>query len=112
MPKGWCKIPHPDPEERTYWGRDLHGSVGFGDASGGEHTADPRLRRVGWSYVTFDPETWSNGQEPLSGSSGGLPGDIQTVNRGELWALGCFLADTSGDGTFVTDSQYVYRGFQ
>eukprot|EP00973_Karenia_brevis_P031828 4391555-Karenia_brevis.AAC.1 len=24
------------------------------DASGGEHTADPRLRKVGWAFVIFD----------------------------------------------------------
>jgi len=28
---------------------------GFGDASGGEHDADSRVRRIGWSCVVLSP---------------------------------------------------------
>ena len=93
-------------------------TYGFGDASGGKHTSDPRRRRVGWSMVILNtskgivpsPDTvcsWS----PVAGCQGPLPGRTQTVNRGEAWAFKVFLESTSGSVAFITDSSYVVRGF-
>eukprot|EP00959_Pyramimonas_sp_CCMP1952_P245895 5139450-Pyramimonas_sp.AAC.1 len=58
-----------------------------GDASGGEHLAGPRLRRIGWSYqvaqVSTDPDL---DVKLLYSRGGGLP-KKQTTNRGETTAL-------------------------
>eukprot|EP00973_Karenia_brevis_P026896 3709284-Karenia_brevis.AAC.1 len=71
------------------------------DASGGEHTADPRLRRVGWAAVIFGKE-----MSYLGAIRGNLEG-AQTVNRGELMALVEVLERTEGDITVAVDSAYV-----
>ena len=85
---------------------------GGGDASGGEFTSDPRLRRVGFATVFL--EFWRDGTElrwrTLELRAGGVAGR-QTVNRGELVALLEFARRVLGVARFVTDSGYVARGF-
>eukprot|EP00959_Pyramimonas_sp_CCMP1952_P341663 7156869-Pyramimonas_sp.AAC.1 len=55
----------------------------YGDASGGADTHDPRLRRVGLAAAASVPG--SNDESPCV--FGLLPGDRQTVARGELYML-------------------------
>jgi hypothetical protein len=61
------------------------------DGSGGEHGADPTLRRVGWSWAALSPDG------TLLGSvHGGLGNDFpQTVPRAELHAAVHFLQHVS-----------------
>ncbi|CAK0871462.1 unnamed protein product [Prorocentrum cordatum] len=92
-----------------------------GDASGGEHSASAKLRRVGWGYAVVDCEFGDvDGVHQLTsvaspfGHGGGLAGPRQTINRGETQALLAALVDLQclGAGiTYVTDSSYVVRGF-
>eukprot|EP00959_Pyramimonas_sp_CCMP1952_P013777 291149-Pyramimonas_sp.AAC.1 len=84
-----------------------------GDASGGEHSADPRLRRIGWAYqviqVLSDPVL---DVKLLDSRGGGIP-KKQTINRGETTALLRALEDLhelDTPMTFVTDSGYVLKG--
>ena len=105
--------------------------LAFGDASGGEHTSDPRLRRVGWCWVTVSWDTtgmedaWHAGLagtslstapgdawECVAGCSGALGGPHQSVNRGELMAFLSCVKATRGDLVFVIDSKYVSSGWR
>jgi len=80
----------------------------YGDASGGEFTEYPELRRCGCG-VAFVLDDGS-----LSyGASFNLPGQVQTVARGELYAL-VFLVGKLAPSTvvdFVTDNEGVYKMF-
>eukprot|EP00959_Pyramimonas_sp_CCMP1952_P191654 4007569-Pyramimonas_sp.AAC.1 len=58
----------------------------FGDASGGGDAASPVLRRVGIGIVAF-PSLRINDMQLQTAMWGPLPGDRQTVVRGELLAL-------------------------
>ena len=75
--------------------------VYYGDASGGEHTSFPKLRRVGCGIASIDEHG------ALSfGAHCNLPGQVQTVSRGELFALVLlvrWMAPLS-DVEFITDN--------
>ena len=73
------------------------------DASGGELSADPRLRRIGFAVVVVGPDF------SLLGALGGSVPGPQTVNRGELFAMLMAMVRTSGSAEAITDSAYVQR---
>ena len=74
------------------------------DGSGGAHSADPRLRRVGWGVVAFlDGEVVGTLFGSLSGA--------QTVNRAELRAFLAAAAATTADALLLADSSYVLDGY-
>ena len=98
-PLAWAAPPDDyEPPADTYFGIDpklqeghtWQGiTVAAGDASGGEHTADPRVRRVAWAAVVLNVSgglrssaatTW----EPVWSSTGAVLGR-QTINRGSSW---------------------------
>ena len=63
------------------------------DGSGGPHSADSRLRRVGWSWAALNSE-----QEEFASIAGGVDGKVQTVPRSELvaavhFATHCIIED-------------------
>ncbi|CAE8605518.1 unnamed protein product [Polarella glacialis] len=75
------------------------------DGSGGEHSADPRLRRVGWGAVVSTAyAVW-----PIAWASGGVQG-TQTVPRAELQALVWLAQNTSGTVDVAIDAAYVVKG--
>ena len=80
------------------------------DGSGGEHGSDPRLRRVGWSWVALHE------QGHVLGSYGGGVTWWQTVPRAELQAVIHFLCHvTIGPGVQVQlycDNSYVVNQVQ
>ena len=79
----------------------------YGDASGGEWTEHPTLRRVGVGLLKG-----ANGVF-LHGVSSNLPGSVQTVARGELFAFLLLLRHLSVNsiGEFVTDNLNVETTF-
>ena len=111
LPKGFISIPpeaSPVYESNITYIKplDFHVSSGtyYGDASGGDHTAYPDIRRVGVSFVKVD----STGHV-LFGAKFPLIGDIQTVSRGELTALVELVKHAEDNITidFVTDNKGV-----
>ena len=77
----------------------------YGDASGGKHTQFPTLRRVGVAVVQVKRDGELN-----VGAHFNLPGNIQTVGRGELYTIH-FLVNRLQLGTialFVTDNKSVF----
>ena len=92
-------------------GTGEHPVVAYSDASGGDFSSDPRLRRVGWGAAVWDAGAVPSSSPPRSGILGALPGRRQTVNRGELWAAIQALRLCSGFVRLVVDSKYVERGF-
>ena len=78
------------------------------DASGGQHTSDPRLRRIGWGAVVVDLSSF----EGLVACFGNLPGPIQTVPRGELHAVRKITQalQLSSSVGVVIDCKYVVQG--
>ncbi len=80
----------------------------YGDSSGGVHTDHKILRRVGCSVVSCD----SSGNLKY-GSHFNLPGIIQTVARGELFALVQLIRmiEPLSDIEFVTDDLGVNTCF-
>ncbi|CAK0856487.1 unnamed protein product, partial [Prorocentrum cordatum] len=87
--------------------------IAAGDASGGEYTMDPRLRRVAWGWVVMQPE---NVNEPMvvAGARAALGGWRQSVNRGELTALKELMVATANYKRvqYIADSSYVMRGVE
>ena len=105
----------------------------FTDGSGGQHSADPRLRRCGWGFVVLAPPPgWTTDAED-DGESGGfieceddddggkvtvyfagygaLVGAVQRVGRAELVAVTQLLATTAGPMKVWVDYQAVVDGF-
>ena len=82
------------------------GAIGATDGSGGTHSSDPRLRRVGWGAVVFVDYS----KAPLGYASGHVEG-AQTVPRSELYGLVWFASHTSGDIEVAIDAKYVVKGF-
>ena len=74
----------------------------YGDASGGTYTKYPEIRRVGLAFTKIDEVG-----ELVCGHHFPLSGDIQTVARGELFALSELikLAVSGSDIDFVTDNK-------
>ena len=80
----------------------------YGDASGGKYTKYKMLRRVGCAVVSVDDE----GQVVLRAHTP-LPGPVQTVGRGELFALLILIQilEPCSDIVFVTDNYNVYNTY-
>ncbi len=78
----------------------------YGDASGGELTSYSDLRRCGCALVKIN----NNNGVVLYGASFNLPGKIQTVGRGEAYALVYLIDRAKADShiDFVTDNKGVY----
>ena len=111
LPDGFINIP-PDNapvEQTTYTYIEpenfcISSGTYYGDASGGEHTKYPDIRRVGCAFIALD-----SSDQLRCGAHFPLPGEIQTVARGELYALVCLLkhADQLAEIDFVTDNKGV-----
>ena len=93
--------------------------VYYTDAAGGEHSSDPHLRRVGVGGCSLSQVLDSHGGlAPVLHSYlwGPLPGEAQTINRGELYAIIQVLTRICPVPgyvtTVVTDSQYCVRGWK
>ena len=71
------KYHYADRVNNIIWGSGVY----YGDASGGKHTSYKSLRRCGIACVCFIAGIFH------FGFSANLPGSIQTVGRGELYAL-------------------------
>jgi predicted HD phosphohydrolase len=82
--------------------------VYYGDASGGNNTSFKVLRRCGIGLVAVKDDGTIN-----FGLHSNLPGLIQTVGRGELYALLLLvrLLVPLSNFEFVTDNQNVWRTF-
>eukprot|EP00959_Pyramimonas_sp_CCMP1952_P458167 9476169-Pyramimonas_sp.AAC.1 len=122
IPEPWLEVPKPiQSEDWTCHGINgfdeacfPHGSednptYAFGDASGGKDTSDAALRRVGLAVAVYSELTPDMMIE--IGIWGGLPGDVQTVARGELYALYLTVRGGSGHVIFVTDNAAVCSGW-
>ena len=86
LPEGLVEIPKPDNDPYTTTIGGIPADADFSiatDASGGIHTATPKLRRVGWGWVAICNKTY----KILMARYGRLPGDRQTVQRGEVYAI-------------------------
>ena len=98
----------------------------YTDGSGGEHSADPRLRRCGWGFVVLAPPLgWASDEEdstPQEGEDeedvkvefagqGPLPGRVQKVGRAELMAAIHLLRATAGPVTLYSDYKILVDGF-
>ncbi|CAK0800747.1 unnamed protein product, partial [Prorocentrum cordatum] len=121
LPAPWTKVDEPtdNPYDEVIGHKDDlkdldHLLVG-GDASGGLHSADARLRRIGWSYQVIKVTSDSDLDVQLLFSRGGGIPKKQTINRGETTALLRAAEDLLNLGvpiTFVTDSGYVVNGLR
>eukprot|EP00959_Pyramimonas_sp_CCMP1952_P087768 1836613-Pyramimonas_sp.AAC.1 len=82
------------------------GSVIGSDGSGGEHSRDARLRRVGWSFVVCV------GKEVKAAKRCSVAGPRQTVPRAGLLAVIRALQSTTGDAAVVVvvDASYITKG--
>jgi hypothetical protein len=94
----WVKIDNACIDSGTY----------HGDASGGEHTRYPDIRRVGVAFVKV-----SALGSLLFAAHFPLMGEIQTVARGELSAVVELirLAQNNAVICFVTDNKVVYDNY-
>ncbi|CAK0821719.1 unnamed protein product, partial [Prorocentrum cordatum] len=124
LPKSWTAVSPPREPESAPFERfgevSMHMSEGgqgasdwllaAGGASGGEHTADARLRRVARGWVIVQTTEL---KEPMfaAGATGALAGWRQSVNGGELTALKELLAAASGYQKigYTADSACVMR---
>ena len=86
---------------------DLSSGIYYGDASGGENTAFSSLRRVGCSFV------YTINSIHQATVSFNLPGVIQTVFRGELFAISVLmrLCVKASNIVFITDNLLNYELF-
>ena len=82
--------------------------VVYGDASGGKFTSYPALRRVGVGLAAID----SIGNL-VWGLSLNLPGQCQTVPRGELFAIfyTVFKSEDNTNIEFITDNLGCYKTY-
>ena len=85
---------------------DTDGLVFATDASGGEFTSDPRLRRVGVSVVAL--RKTGDSLKAVGKLCAQVPG-AQTVFRGGLYAVGLLLRFTKGPLDFTLDCQGVLK---
>ena len=84
--------------------------MGYGDGSGGEHSADERYCRCGWGRVLLAVSETAATQV-VGARFGPVPGDRQTNNRAELFSLLSFLRATEGAVDFWTDSEVTCIGW-
>ena len=114
LPDKYIKIPIENEPPDTYditWvtvPTTINTGTFYGDASGGEFTAYPEIRRVGCSYIQID----HNDQESLAVHFP-LPGPVQTVPRGELFTVVQLLRQCVplADILFYTDNKWVFDTF-
>ena len=113
---GLDQVPPPldDWQERLWPEGPWRPGHYFTDGSGGRRGADCRLRRVGYAAVALaDTSEWAAPHLPRASVVlvGKLPGDPQTVNRGELSAVVRLLQRVEpedGTDTIIwSDSKYV-----
>ena len=99
-PTQQLNITYVNPIEATF-----ESGIYYGDASGGDFTEYPDIRRVGVSFV----KVGDNG-DLIFAAHFPLPGEIQTVARGELYALLALIRMVSPGSivVFVTDNKGVY----
>ena len=84
---------------------DWNFQVFYGDASGGKYTKYQKLRRVGVGVVAVTDVS----AELIFGLHTPLPGTVQTVARGELYALFLVVQRvTSNKVSFITDNKAVF----
>eukprot|EP00959_Pyramimonas_sp_CCMP1952_P416723 8730636-Pyramimonas_sp.AAC.1 len=119
LPSPWVDVPPPieHPEWTPIGLSDDDWSFGqgsvqaplmlFGDASGGCDSMVPRLRRVGVAVCRMQPDA----VDIECGLFGPLPGQSQTVHRGELQALVLGARYSTGATVFVTDNLAVCEGW-
>ena len=81
----------------------------YGDGSGGKHSADPRIRRCGWSVCQVSDRGVLEECDLEGGIYGAFVASPQTVPRAELWAAIVAIRCTSGDIVYVTDHLNLYR---
>ena len=88
--------------------KSITSGIYYGDASGGENTSYPEIRRVGCAFVKINDEG-----DLVYGAHFPLPGPIQTVPRGELFVV-LELVKHAFDGTditYYTDNEWVFKTF-
>ena len=80
----------------------------YGDASGGKQSMYPEIRRIGCAFAQID-----NDDNLLFAAHFPLPGEHQSVPRGELYALVQLIeqAERNTELTYYTDNQYVHDAF-
>ena len=115
------EVPLPgDQEQVEYWPQEnWQPGTYYSDASGGEHSADPILRRAGVGACSLARVCDVDGQFSPAIScylKAPLPGPAQTINRGELYAIIKLLqhiVNVPGKiTTIITDSQYCVTGYR
>jgi len=114
LPRGFTDVPQPhnvptselnqqfiNPESQP-WDSGTY----YGDASGGKHTAFKDIRRVGVAVVKCDQPGCTS-----FGISSNLPGPVQSVGRGGLFALLLLVRhlDHKTQVEFVTDNLNVHN---
>ena len=80
----------------------------YGDASGGEFTQYPTLRRCGCGLASID-----EAGNIIAGGSFTLPGTVQTVPRGEIFVFVFLLRqiDTGSTTTYITDKEGPFKTY-
>ena len=115
VPESFTEIDNTDlppnvliASEENMFRPDFDSGTYYGDASGGKFTSFPVLRRIGVGVVQVDVEA-----NLVWGHSFNLPGPIQTVPRGELFAILYVIQRTSYNKTihFVTDNLKVAQKY-
>ena len=81
----------------------------YGDASGGQFSEYPEIRRIGCSFVAIHPLS----MELLLAAHFPLPGAMQTVPRGELFTLVELVrhAEINASLHYITDNKWVHDTF-
>ena len=76
--------------------------------------ATPEIRRCAWGLILMDNVgTDDDPAYDLKGTlCSPLPGNNQTVNRGEMWPAIHLASHSYGDGAYHSDSDYLVRGFR
>lgn len=89
-------------------GFEISSGTYYGDASGSDNTEYPDIRRVGCAFAKLTEQ-----DELAFAAHFPLPGEIQTVARGELYALVELIkhAKPMSDIEFVTDNKGVNDKF-
>ena len=102
VPKSWAPVERSETtlgfQGNMTWQPDIY----FSDGSGGAHSQDPRLRRVGWSIACLKQDA-----ELKEACHGSVPGR-QTVPRAELTALVVLAENINTAGVYEgrVDAQY------
>jgi hypothetical protein len=103
VPKSQVNVIYVNPDSVDWTSRSY-----YGDASGGKYTSHRRLRRCGCGVVAVD----SQGSLEF-GMKCNLPGAVQTVGRGELFAFVLLVRHLpfSVDAEYITDNEPLYKTY-